>query len=139
MTGWWRRFGGWRRAVLILAAFSVAIILWERDRRARTWSDEVVAATRSLLADEAGVEEGDPAQEFLRVEARRAMAELTAPLDLEPVEMADAGDAIGSIVVRGGEGGAVRLNWAGRPASLVRIERLERAGSESSSPLGERP
>ena len=119
----------------------MAIVLWERDRRARTWSDEVVAATRSLLVGEAGIAEGDPAQDFLRLEARRAMGELTAPLDLDPVEMADAGDAIGSIVVRGGRGAAVRLNWAGRPVALVGVDRLRFKDDESgiSYPMGERP
>ena len=139
MTGWWRRFGGWRRAVLVLAAFSVAIVLWERDRRARTWSDQVVTATRSMLAGDAEATAGDPARRFLRGEARRALGELKAPLDLDPVEMADAGDAIGDIVVRGGGGGAVRLRWAGTPVALVGVERLKGDESGNPKPLGERP
>ena len=139
MAGWWRRFGGWRRAVLVLAAFAVAVILWERDRRAGDWSDEVVVATRSMLAGGTEATEDDPTRGFLRVEARRALAELEAPLDFEPVAMIDAGDAIGSIVVRGGRGGAVRLSWAGRPVSLVGVERLKDDESGTSNPMGDRP
>ncbi len=117
----------------------MAIILWERDRRARTWSDQVVVATRSMLAGDTEDTAGDPARRFLRGEARRALAELKPPLDLDPVEMADAGDAIGDLVVRGGGGGAVRLRWAGTPVALVEVERLKDDESGNPKPLGERP
>ena len=121
----WQRFGGWRRVVLTLGVFGVAIVLWERDRRVEAWRDRVAEATRGLMDGEDVSGSISPAEEFLRADARRAIEDLEPPRTLGTVEADPDGDARGMILVTGCGGGTLRFHWSGAPPILVGVDRIE--------------
>lgn len=141
MSSLWKRIGGWRRVVLTLAIFGVAMILWERDRRVEIWSSQVVETTRGLVAGGVSVESVDPGRKLLVETAERSIASLRPPRTIGTVMTGETEEnaTFGEILVTGAEGRAVRLRFTGAFPMLVRVDRIDAEAPSNSIESGARP
>ena len=141
MSSVWKRIGGWRRVVLTLAIFGVAMALWERDRRVEVWSLQVVQATQDLVAGGVAVESVDPGRKLLVETAERSIASLVPPRTIGTVMTVETegNGTFGEILVTGADGRAVRLRFTGASPMLVRVDRIDAEAPSNSIESGARP